>query len=106
MTLSDDPDSAATIDYAIRHHSVISFGRFPHRNQILSRATTLEEAEFLKTRFLFLRGQGKVRIVERGAVHQWVTVGRSTLTPYFELLDWGGLVCGRFLQRGLNARYF
>jgi len=49
MTLSDDPDSAATIDYAIRHHSVIKrFGRFPHRNQILSRATTLEEAEFLK----------------------------------------------------------
>jgi uncharacterized protein (DUF924 family) len=49
MTLSDDPDSAATIDYAIRHRSAIErFGRFPHRNQILGRATTAEEAEFLK----------------------------------------------------------
>lgn len=48
-TLGDDPDSAATIDYAIRHRLVIErFGRFPHRNKILGRATTPEEAEFLK----------------------------------------------------------
>lgn len=48
-TLSDDPDSAVTINYAQRHRSVIErFGRFPHRNQILGRETTPEEAEFLK----------------------------------------------------------
>lgn len=48
-TLSNDPDSAATLDYAIRHRAVIErFGRFPHRNEILGRATTPEEAEFLK----------------------------------------------------------
>ena len=34
--------------YALRHRSVISrFGRFPHRNQILGRDSTLEEMEFL-----------------------------------------------------------
>ncbi len=48
-TLSNDSDSVATIDYAVRHRLVIErFGRFPHRNKILGRATTLEEAEFLK----------------------------------------------------------
>jgi uncharacterized protein (DUF924 family) len=34
---------------ARRHHEIIDrFGRFPHRNDILGRATTPEEAEFLK----------------------------------------------------------
>ncbi len=48
-TLSDDPDNDAVLDYAIRHYWVIHrFGRFPHRNEILGRATTPEEAEFLK----------------------------------------------------------
>lgn len=48
-TLSDDPDNALTLDYAIRHYYVIArFGRFPHCNKILGRETTLEEAEFLK----------------------------------------------------------
>ena len=48
-TLSNDSDSVATIDYAVRHRLVIErFGRFPHRNKILGRATTPEEAEFLK----------------------------------------------------------
>lgn len=47
--LSDDPDSTSSIDYAIRHSSVIErFGRFPHRNAILGRASTPEEKEFLK----------------------------------------------------------
>jgi uncharacterized protein (DUF924 family) len=37
-------------DYALRHADVIKrFGRFPHRNAILGRTTTPEEAEFLKT---------------------------------------------------------
>ncbi|MFE1746903.1 DUF924 family protein [Coleofasciculus sp. H7-2] len=44
--LSDDPDSIAYISYAVRHFEVIErFGRFPHRNQILDRETTPQEAE-------------------------------------------------------------
>ena len=36
-------------DYAVRHREVIArFGRFPHRNAILGRASTAEEIEFLK----------------------------------------------------------
>ncbi|MFB2896547.1 DUF924 family protein [Aerosakkonemataceae cyanobacterium BLCC-F50] len=47
--LGDDPDSLNCIDYAIQHLKIIErFGRFPHRNQILGRETTPEEAEFLK----------------------------------------------------------
>jgi uncharacterized protein (DUF924 family) len=38
------------LDYAIQHRDIIArFGRFPHRNHILGRANTAEEAEFLKT---------------------------------------------------------
>lgn len=47
--LSGEPDSELVIDYARRHLEIIErFGRFPHRNQILGRETTPEEAEFLK----------------------------------------------------------
>ena len=47
--LSGDADSKSPIDYAIRHLEIIEkFGRFPHRNQILGRETTPEEAEFIK----------------------------------------------------------
>ncbi len=47
--LGDRPDNADAIDYAIRHLEIIErFGRFPHRNEILGRTTTCEEAEFLK----------------------------------------------------------
>ena len=47
--LKDDPDSAEPIAFAIQHRDIIQrFGRFPHRNQILGRETTPEEAEFLK----------------------------------------------------------
>jgi uncharacterized protein (DUF924 family) len=36
-------------DYGRRHHDIIErFGRFPHRNAILGRASTPEEIEFLK----------------------------------------------------------
>jgi uncharacterized protein (DUF924 family) len=46
--LEGDPESAGAIDYARRHHEVIQrFGRFPHRNAILGRESTPEEAEFL-----------------------------------------------------------
>ena len=47
--LQGEPDSQSVIDYAIRHLEIIErFGRFPHRNQILGRKTTIEETEFLK----------------------------------------------------------
>ena len=37
------------LDYAKRHRVVIEqFGRFPHRNAILGRVSTVEEVEFLK----------------------------------------------------------
>lgn len=37
------------LDYALRHREVIArFGRFPHRNPILGRASTGEETAFLK----------------------------------------------------------
>jgi uncharacterized protein (DUF924 family) len=40
-----DMDSAK---YAVMHKEVIErFGRFPHRNEVLGRATKPEEAEFL-----------------------------------------------------------
>lgn len=47
--LRSDPDSAGAIDYARRHFEIIArFGRFPHRNAVLGRASTLEEVEFLR----------------------------------------------------------
>ncbi|WP_207483347.1 DUF924 family protein [Arenibaculum pallidiluteum] len=37
------------LDYAVRHRDIIlRFGRFPHRNAILGRASTEDEVEFLK----------------------------------------------------------
>ena len=37
------------LDYAIRHHEIIErFGRFPHRNEVIARPTTAEEAAFLE----------------------------------------------------------
>ena len=42
------PEVASPLDYAHRHRGVIArFGRFPHRNAILGRASTPEEAAFL-----------------------------------------------------------
>lgn len=51
--LADEaPDSAGyfqvALDYAKRHLEIIErFGRFPHRNDVIGRPTTAEEAEFL-----------------------------------------------------------
>jgi uncharacterized protein (DUF924 family) len=44
-----DEAIASMLDYARRHRDVIKrFGRFPHRNDILQRASTPAEQEFLK----------------------------------------------------------
>ena len=40
----------SALDYAHQHRDIIArFGRFPHRNRLLGREDTPEEAEFLKT---------------------------------------------------------
>lgn len=45
----EHPASQNSLDYAIRHRDIIArFGRFPHRNAILGRASTAQEIEFLK----------------------------------------------------------
>jgi len=47
--LARDPVMASGADYAQRHHAIIArFGRFPHRNRVLGRASSTEEEEFLK----------------------------------------------------------
>jgi uncharacterized protein (DUF924 family) len=46
--LATDAAGAGTLAYAMRHYAVIErFGRFPHRNAILGRASTPEELAFL-----------------------------------------------------------
>lgn len=46
--VSVDPSLADVAQWARKHHDVIArFGRFPHRNAILGRASTPEEIEFL-----------------------------------------------------------
>jgi uncharacterized protein (DUF924 family) len=46
--LDFDSESAGAIDYARRHFDIIArFGRFPHRNDTLTRVSTAAETEFL-----------------------------------------------------------
>ncbi len=46
---ADHPGFDQTLDYARRHREVIArFGRFPHRNAILGRASTPQELAFLQ----------------------------------------------------------
>lgn len=41
-------DAAEELDYAIRHRDIVArFGRFPHRNAILGRASSADEIAFL-----------------------------------------------------------
>ena len=48
--LADEPGAPDVTSYAVGHRQIVErFGRFPHRNEILGRQTTPEEAEFLKT---------------------------------------------------------
>jgi uncharacterized protein (DUF924 family) len=47
--LAKDEGMGDILQYATRHRDIIArFGRFPHRNQILGRASTPDEIEFLK----------------------------------------------------------
>jgi uncharacterized protein (DUF924 family) len=46
--MPDHEGKANAVEYAVRHRDVIArFGRFPHRNAVLGRETTDEEAAFL-----------------------------------------------------------
>ena len=45
----DEPALAGLSEWAQRHHDVVErFGRFPHRNAALGRASSSDELEFLK----------------------------------------------------------
>jgi uncharacterized protein (DUF924 family) len=46
----DEPALAGLVDWAQRHLEIVArFGRFPHRNTMLGRASTAEELDFLQT---------------------------------------------------------
>jgi uncharacterized protein (DUF924 family) len=54
VALFERLDDAEALDFAHKHKDIIDrFGRFPHRNTVLGRETTPEEAEFLKGPALF-----------------------------------------------------
>lgn len=45
----DEPALAGLLQWARKHHDIVArFGRFPHRNALLGRASTAEEIEFLR----------------------------------------------------------
>lgn len=47
-TLRNDPHAGGYLEWAVRHLEVIDrFGRFPHRNDALGRASTAQELAFL-----------------------------------------------------------
>jgi uncharacterized protein (DUF924 family) len=47
--LAQETGDRATLDWAQKHAAIIRrFGRYPHRNAALGRASTPEEVEFLK----------------------------------------------------------
>ena len=47
--LEKDDGFESGLDVAIRHRDIVArFGRFPHRNRILGRVSTIDEIEFLK----------------------------------------------------------
>jgi len=46
----DEPALAGLLEWAVKHQVIVErFGRFPHRNAALGRASTAEEAAFLQT---------------------------------------------------------
>ncbi|MBA2713058.1 MAG: DUF924 domain-containing protein [Rubrobacteraceae bacterium] len=48
--LAGESGAPDVVSYAVGHKEIVDrFGRFPHRNEILGRETTPEEAEFLTT---------------------------------------------------------
>ena len=49
IELFDVPGMESSLQFELRHKAIVDrFGRYPHRNEILGRASTLEEMMFLK----------------------------------------------------------
>lgn len=49
LQLFSDPEVEGNRDFELRHKAIIDrFGRYPHRNDILGRTSTAEEAAFLE----------------------------------------------------------
>lgn len=49
VELFSQPELESNLEYEFKHKQIIQqFGRYPHRNQILGRDSTIEEIEFLK----------------------------------------------------------
>ena len=49
VALFSQPGLESSLDFELRHKGIIDrFGRYPHRNEILGRSSTVEELEFLK----------------------------------------------------------
>jgi uncharacterized protein (DUF924 family) len=54
LQLFDQPGLESNFRFARHHHSIIEkFGRFPHRNAVLGRASTDAEIEYLNSREAF-----------------------------------------------------
>lgn len=50
VRLFSQPGLEDNLDFELRHQAIITrFGRFPHRNALLGRLTSAEEAAFLAT---------------------------------------------------------
>ena len=48
VTLFSQPGIEGNLDFELRHKAIIDrFGRYPHRNAILGRASSTEELAFL-----------------------------------------------------------
>ena len=49
IRLFDQPGLENNLDFELKHKAIIDrFGRYPHRNKILGRASTVKELEFLE----------------------------------------------------------
>ena len=49
VKLFNQPGLEENYEFELKHKAIIDrFGRYPHRNQVLGRQSTLEETEFLK----------------------------------------------------------
>ena len=50
VKIFSQPGMEGTLEFELKHKKIIEqFGRYPHRNEILGRESTVEELEFLNT---------------------------------------------------------
>ena len=54
LELFDQPGMESNLRFARHHHAIVeTYGRFPHRNAVLRRASTSAEIEYLNSREAF-----------------------------------------------------